>query len=489
MNAVSGKSLRRALLAAFTLPLLLTAVLAPIARAQRAASLQGTRTLYVENFSGGPAAAQLRDSIMRHLERSRRFRLVSSAADADAVLHGTGEVWVRGHISINPRTPSSDRRAVFSGYLSLVVDGADNQPLWSWLVTPSRLTWTDIVNDLAGQATQKLVGDANTSPAAVPVAAAALVQTSLDGAGATFPAPLYQKWFEDFGALHPGVHIRYSANGSQLGVERLLADQIDFAGSDVAPQVIVSASASSHFHRIASVLGAVVPIYHLDGITQDLRFTPEALADIYLGKVRRWNDPEIQRSNRGVPLPAAAIAVVHRSDGSGTAWVWSDFLSRVSPAWTANVGRGTTLHWPVGSGAERNEGVAETVSRTPNSIGYVELAYAIQRELSYGSVRNRSGEFIHADLESVAEAVRSSRINGEPPPSITDPPGKYAYPIAAFTWLLLPGQSQNSVKKAALTELLRWVLTTGQKECSALGYMPLPRDLAESELRLLDATP
>jgi phosphate transport system substrate-binding protein len=392
---------------------------------------------------------------------------------------------------MNPRSPSTNLQAVFGGYLSLEVLGSDGQPLWSWLVTPGRLSWNSIVDDLTGHAAKKLLDAAKSNGASSPApgAGGALAETTLVGAGATFPAPLYQKWFQDFEQLHPGVTIRYSQQGSQLGVERILAGQLDFAGSDIAPEEIIDPQAASHLHRIASVLGAVVPIYNIKGVSRDLRFTPEALADIYLGRVRRWNDPEIGRINRGVDLPDVPIAVVHRSDGSGTTWVWSDFLSKVSPAWAATIGRNALLKWPVGSGAERNEGVAETVQTTPNSIGYVELAYAIQHQLSFGTVRNRAGEFIHADLDSLAAAASGFAAAGEPPATITDSPARNAYPIAAFTWLLFPVRSSDPANRAALGTLLRWLLTSGQKECSALGYAPLPQDIADAEFRLLNTWP
>ena len=224
-------------------------------------------------------------------------------------------------------------------------------------------------------------------------------------------------------------------------------------------------------------------------MAQDLRFTPETLADIYLGRVRRWNDPEIRNTNKGVKLPDAEIAVVHRSDGSGTSWVWSDFLSKVSPAWSSAVGRGTTLHWPVGIGAERNEGVADAVKNTANSIGYVELTFAIQHQLSFGAVRNRTGEFIHADYESVAQAAKASGNGKAPASTITDPKGKGAYPVAAFTWFVLPEQTTDPAKRTALTELLRWALTSGQKDCAALGYVPLPRETADHQLGVLKSAP
>lgn len=470
--------------------MLLTLLLCtPAVHAQRqelgVASLAQVKSLYLAPFQGAPAAAQLRDNLEHRLAKSKRFRIVASSAQADAIIKGTGQVWVRGSISTNTRTPSSERQAVYGGYLSIEAVNSAGEPLWSWLATPGKLLWTDIIDDLASHAAKQLLGAAKSSAPTAEALSVTLARTDLAGAGATFPAPLYQKWFEDFDKLHPGVNIRYSAIGSQLGVVKLLAGGIDFAGSDVAPSIIASPQATSGLHRIASVLGGVVPIYNLPGVTQDFRFTPEVLADIYLGRITRWSDPEIRRLNHGIDLPDVPIIVVHRSDGSGTSWVWSNFLSKSSSAWASTVGRGTLLHWPAGIGAEHNEGVAQAVQKAPGSIGYVELAYAIQNELSYGSVRNRSGEFIHASLDSLEAAVSVSNVTGTPPPSITDPPGKYAYPIAAFTWLVLPGQTVNPAKRAALIELFRWVLTSGQKECSALGYVPLPRAVAESELQLL----
>ena len=243
------------------------------------------------------------------------------------------------------------------------------------------------------------------------------------------------------------------------------------------------------FPRIASVLGGVVPIYNLKNLTQDLKFTPEALAGIYLGKITKWNDPTIKGPNKSAHLPDADIVVIHRSDGSGTTYAWSDYLSKTSAEWKTSVGAGLTLNWPVGTGVDYNEGVAATVQRTPNSIGYVELVYAIQHQLSFGAVRNASGEYIRADLESVAAAADSSLAgNSASPSSITNASGKDAYPIATFTFLLLPPQINDGRKKAALLELLQWVLTSGQKECSALGYAPLPHDLANRQWLALDSS-
>ena len=460
------------------------------AGAQRVASLSQARTLFIDTFSGGAEAGRLHKSLVRHLAKSR-FKLVQSPKNADATVRGDGQVWVRGYIAINPRTPSTDREAIYGGFLSLEVIDANGQPLWSWLVTPDKHDWSNIIDNLAGHAARKLIEASDTPPALSASSArpSALAQTSLNAAGATFPAPLYLKWFEDFEQLHPGVRIQYSPVGSQLGYEKLVAGELDFAGAEVAPEVAVSNAHASGLRRFATVLGAVVPIYNIGGVAQDLRFTPETLADIYLGRVRRWNDPEIRSSNKGVKLPDAEIAVVHRSDGSGTSWVWSDFLSKVSPAWSSSVGRGTTLHWPVGIGAERNDGVADAVKNTPNSIGYVELTYAIQHQISFAAVRNRAGEYIRADYESVEQAAKASGDGSEPAPSITDPDGKGAYPIATFTWFVLPARTTDVAKQAALAELLRWALTSGQKDCAALGYVSLPRDLADRQLRLLNSTP
>jgi phosphate transport system substrate-binding protein len=459
------------------------------ATAEPVDSLAKVRSLYIADFGGSQDAGRLRASFVQHLAGGR-FTIVSSREQADAIIQGTGQIWLRGYIAINPRTPSTDRQPVFGGYLSITVTNAQGEPLWSWLATPSRNRWTSIVDDLSGHAARKFVDAANAATGALvsQPASGALAEISLHGAGATFPDPLYQKWFEDFEQAHPGVHIRYSPVGSQTGNEMLAKGEVDFAGSDVVPEHVVGAASASRMRMVASVVGGVVPIYNLKGLTAELRFTPEALAGIYLGHIRRWNDPEIKKSNKGVALPDAEIVVVHRSDGSGTTWHWSDYLSRVSPEWSRTVGRGTTLHWPIGNGAEQNEGVAQAVRRTPNSIGYVELTFAIQNQLSYGSVRNRSGVYVRADLDSVAAAAQSAAATTDRAPSIVDSADKNAYPISAFTWLVIQDENTDPARHTALIELLRWALTSGQKESSALGYAPLPRNIAEKQLHTIDST-
>ena len=457
---------------------------------QRASSLSQVKTVYVQDFDGGEGAALLHDGIVQHLSKSR-FQLVSSSDGADAFLKGTGHIWVRAYASTNVRTPMRDRRAVYGGYLSLELIGARGEPLWSWLVTPGKLTWNNIVDDLGSHAAKKLMEDVESAPQASPSSAPANARAgaSLTGAGATFPAPLYKMWFEEFEASHPGMHINYTPIGSGLGIEKLAAGQLDFAGSDVVAELLIRPEDSSRLRAVPTVLGAVVPIYNLPGSITDLHLTGEALADIYLGRVTRWNDPEIQKSNRDVDLPNAPISVVHRSDSSGTTWVWSDFLSSMSTAWSSTVSRGTALHWPVGTGAEHNEGVASLVKNTPNSIGYVELTYAIQNQLAFAAVRNRAGEFIHADLVNVEEAAKQDGRPGALPGSLINSPGKSAYPIVSFTWLVFPIPARDSATRDSLLDLLRWILTYGQKSCAALAYAPLPREIAEQQLRILNNNP
>lgn len=334
-----------------------------------------------------------------------------------------------------------------------------------------------------------MASEDNHQPVAVPGVKQVLAPAKLSGAGATFAAPLYQKWFQSFEQQHPGVDLTYSAVGSEEGMRRLVANKVDFASSDVSSLNAATGEKGPALRRVATALGAVVPIYNLNGITQDLAFTPDTLADIYLGRIRKWNDPRIRNSNKGVDLPETEIAVIHRSDGSGTTYAWSDFLSKVSPDWKNAVGTGTALPWPTGTGAAGNEGVASAVQTTPNAIGYVELVYAIQHELSFGAMRNSSGIYIRADLNSVAAAAKMAigTANPDSPVSVTNTPGKDAYPIASLTWLFFPLEMTDTAKKQALIELLRWILTSGQQECSSLGYAPLPRQIAAQQLELLNS--
>jgi len=453
--------------------------------AQSAAELSQVKKLYVAPVGGGAGARELHASLVKQLRKAGHFQIVETPAQADAVIKGTGQLWITGYISVNPRASKSSRQSVYGGFLSVEVRGKGNEVLWSYLVTPNRFSGGNVADDLAGNLTKQLIAaqGGRKSPGLSIESSDGLDAATLHGAGATLPAPLYLKWFESFSEKHPSIQIQYDGVGSEEGLRLLTEEKVDFAGSDV-----LDTTSQPPFLRVPTVLGGVVPIYKVKNVGSNLRFTPEMLAGIYLGKIKKWNDPLIGASNNGIALPDADIVVIHRSDGSGTTYTWSDFLSKISTDWKSTVGTAMTLTWPVGSGAEHNEGVAALVQKTPNSIGYVELVYAIQHQLSFGSVRNASGEFIHASLESLALAARDAAVpSSQLPTSITNAAGKGAYPIATFTWLLVPPQVDDPAKKAALLALLHWLLADGQKECSALGYAPLPRDLAERVLNSLRA--
>ena len=452
---------------------------------QTAQDLSQVKTIYLAPLANEHGSRELFASLVKQLRKSRKFQLLDSPTKADATLAAAGQMWVKGYFETNPRSPGSSRHAVYGGFLSAELHGKDNQVLWSYLVTPTKFYWSSVPDDLSADLGKQLViAVGRNEPVSGAGEPASLVRTSLQGAGATFPAPLYEKWFESFEEKNPQVRINYQAVGSEAGTRLLEEHKVDFATSDVPPDAS-AAQARTGVVRIASVLGAVVPIYNLKNLAGDLKFTPEILAGIYLGRIRRWNDPSIRSANKGVALPNADITVIHRSDGSGTTYAWSDYLSKTNSEWKTLVGTGTSLTWPVGEGVERNEGVAAEVQQIPNAIGYVELVYAIQHQLSFGLVRNSSGQFIRASLETVTQAAKTAGLESKTPASITNSPGKNAYPIVTFTWFVLPQSIGDSAKKSALFELLRWVLTDGQRQCSALGYSPLPQGITSQELELI----
>jgi phosphate transport system substrate-binding protein len=307
----------------------------------------------------------------------------------------------------------------------------------------------------------------------------------INGAGATFPYPIYSKWFDEFHKIHPDIRINYQSIGSGGGIRQLQAGTVDFGASDSPmndEQISKSPAPPLHF---PTVLGAVVPVYNVTEVTQELKFTPEVLSGIFLGKIRKWNDSRIKAANAGIQLSATDIVVVHRSDGSGTTFVWTDYLSKVSPEWSTKVGSGTSVNWPVGLGAKGNEGVAGLVKQTPNSIGYVELVYAIQNKMPYGPVRNQAGEFVKASLDSVTAAAASAKMPPDFRVSITNPPGKDVYPISSFTWLIVPSSIPNAWKRTAITEFLRWMLSEGQKLAPSLDYAPLPAEVVSMETEMI----
>ena len=312
---------------------------------------------------------------------------------------------------------------------------------------------------------------------------------TINAAGATFPAPIYQKWFEQYRKAHPDVQINYQSVGSGAGIQQLTQGTVDFGASDM-PMTDDQISKITKFKvlHFPTVLGGVVPVYNIAGVTAELKFSGDTLAGIYLGKIKKWNDVALKKDNPGVNLPNEDITVVHRSDGSGTSFVWSDYFSKVSPEWKSKVGASTSVNWPVGLGGKGNEGVAGLVKQTPNSIGYVELIYAVQNKMSYGLVRNAAGTFVKADFNTVSEAAAGAAKNmpDDFRVSITDAPGKNAYPISTFTWLLIPNKLDGA-KKAAITGFLKWMLTTGQQNTQAMSYAPLPKPVVAKEDKQIGA--
>src|SRR6202048_3101310 len=313
----------------------------------------------------------------------------------------------------------------------------------------------------------------------------------INGAGATFPNPIYSKWFDEYHKIKPTDQINYQSVGSGAGIKQVTEGTVDFGASD-GPMNDDQLKAFQEKHgfgimHFPTVLGAVVPTYNIPGVTAALNFTPDALAGIFLGKITKWNDPAIAGPNKGVNLPANDIVVVHRSDGSGTSYIWTDYLSKVSDEWKTKVGKGTSVNWPVGLGGKGNEGVAGLVKQTPNSFGYVELIYAIQNKMPYGKVKNSSGEFIKADLASVtaAAAATAKDMPDDFRVSITNAPGKNAYPISSFTWLLIPEKFQDANKRDAIKNMLTWALADGQNFTEALSYAKLPKEVVEKEKKAI----
>ena len=304
-------------------------------------------------------------------------------------------------------------------------------------------------------------------------------QTTLNGAGATFPNPMYSKWFSEYHKLHSEVQVNYQSIGSGGGIRQVIASTVDFGASDMPMTDKQLQEAKTKILNIPTVLGADVPAYNVPGISGDLKFTPEALAGIFLGKISKWNDKAIAAANPGVNLPDKDIIVVHRSDGSGTTFIWTDYLSKVSPEWKSQVGADTSVKWPIGLGQKGNEGVAGSIRQLSGAIGYVELIYAVQNKIAYGSVRNSGGAFVKASLEGVTAAAASApKMPDDFRVSITNAPGKDAYPISSFTWLLIPAQSKDPAKGKILADFLNWMVADGQKMTSELSYAPLPENVA-----------
>jgi phosphate transport system substrate-binding protein len=305
----------------------------------------------------------------------------------------------------------------------------------------------------------------------------------LTGAGATFPYPVYSKWFSEYSAAHPGVEINYQSIGSGGGIRQVTAGLVDFGATDGPATDEQLATSKTKLIHIPTVLGAVVPVFNVPGV-DNIKFSSDVLADIFLGKISTWADPRIAKENPGVKLPDQKIIVVHRSDGSGTTYIFTDYLSKVSKEWANGPGKGASPSWPVGVGGKGNEGVAGLVRQLPGALGYVELIYALQNKITYGEVKNAAGNFVRASIEGVTEAAASIKVMpADYRVSITNAPGANAYPISSFTWLLVPLKSPDAAKGKVIKDLLSWIVNSGENEVSALSYAPLPKNVAEKVLK------
>jgi phosphate transport system substrate-binding protein len=312
-------------------------------------------------------------------------------------------------------------------------------------------------------------------------------QVLINAAGATFPYPIYSKWFDVYHTQHPNIQINYQSQGSGAGIRQLLAGTVDFGASDLPMSDDQLSQAKFKILHFPTVLGAVVPTYNIAGVTSELNFTQKALAGIYLGTITKWNDPEIAKANSRVNLPDADIVVVHRSDGSGTTFIWTDFLSKVSEDWKNKVGNGGSVNWPVGLGGKGNEGVTGLVKQTPDSIGYIELIYAVQNNVPYGKVQNASAKFVKADLAGVTAAAAGAarEMPDDFRVSIANAPGPTAYPVSSFTWLLIPAQIHDPAKRDAIKDFLKWMLNDGQGYNEGLSYARLPKPILAKELKAI----
>ena len=307
----------------------------------------------------------------------------------------------------------------------------------------------------------------------------------LTGAGATFPYPIYSKWFSEYSAAHPGVEINYQSIGSGGGIRQMVGGLVDFGATDGPATDEQLAPSKTKLIHLPTVMGADVPAFNVPGIT-DLRFSSDVLADIFLGKITNWSDPRIAKDNPGVSLPNLKIIVVHRADGSGTTYIWTDYLSKVSSEWANGPGKGASVAWPTGVAGKGNEGVAGYVRQLSGSLGYIELIYALQNHISFGSVKNAAGNFVKASIEGVTAAAASvKQIPDDYRISITNAPGKDAYPISSFTWLLVPLKSADPAKGKVIKDLLNWIVTAGESEAAGLSYAPLPKNVVEKELKTI----
>lgn len=309
----------------------------------------------------------------------------------------------------------------------------------------------------------------------------------LTGAGATFPYPIYSKWFTEYSSAHPGVEVNYQSIGSGGGIQQVTKGLVDFGASDMPMKDDQLASSPIKLIHIPTVLGAVVPIFNVPGV-DDIKFSPDVLADIYLGKISNWNDARIAKDNAGAKFPDQKIIVVHRAEGSGTTFIWTDYLSKVSKEWNDGPGRGSAVNWPTGVAGKGNENVAGLVRQMPGSIGYVELIYALQNKINFGEVKNAAGNFVKASIQGVTESAASiKQMPADYRVSITNAPGANAYPISSFTYLLIPTSGGDAAKRKVLKDMLSWIIKSGESEVSQLSYAPLPENVAQKVLNTVYA--
>jgi phosphate transport system substrate-binding protein len=444
----------------------------------------GVKQLYVEPFTTKAGSDKLREDVIAELRKQSSISLVPNALNADVILAGGGEIRIKGYRSLNPRSGRlpSNGIPVYGGFLSVELKDEKGETLWSYLVTPGASAG-DISKEISKQIAKHVAkalekDDPPPRPDPPPQPMAALM-----GAGATFPYPVYAKWFTNYRRENPNVEITYDALGSEAGVLKLLAGEVDFGASD-SPEAIhaMAPAREGEYMLFPSVIGAVVPIVNLPGVPGNIAFTPEILAGIYLGKITKWNDPLLRQANPRVRLPDLDIVVVHRSDGSGTSYAWTDYLSMTSPDWKTQVGAELAPKWPTGRGANGNDGVAKLVKELGGSIGYVEFIYALQNHLNFGRVRNQNGKFVDASLETIGVAAKKAmEISDDLKVSLVNAPGAGAYPIASFTWLIIPAHITDETKRNALTGFLKWMLGPGQTQAAALGYLGLPQNLVSRE--------
>lgn len=441
--------------------------------------------LYVEPFITKSGAADFQKDITAELRKLGSVSLAPNQAGADLILGGGGEVWIRGYRPFTHRSETglpTNGTPVYGGYVAVELRNKQGFTLWSDLVTPPSSS-EDVAKDLAKLVAKHVVTALEMGQTLPELKSSPQPMVLLKAAGATFPYPLYLKWFTNFRRENMDVDITYDPVGSEAGVRELLAGNADFAASDSRGALHeIAPGEESKYVFLPSVVGAVVPIVNLPGVPRAISFTSEALAGIYLGRITRWNDPMLKKINPGVDLPDLNIVVVHRADGSGTSYAWTDYLSKTNAEWKSSVGSSLDPKWPTGRAATGNDGVAKLVKELGGSIGYVEYIYALQNHLSYGKVRNRNGDFVEATLEGIAAAVSNGAASrDELNVSIVDAPGVGSYPITTFTWFVVPLHIADNAKWSAIISFLRWMLGPGQRQAAAVGYLALPKEIVAME--------